>query len=301
MSLSCKIFVVVVTYNGKQWYDRCFGSLLASNYPVSIIVVDNGSTDGLQDYIRNHFQDIYIISNATNYGFAKANNIGIRYALDNGADYVFLLNQDAWIEPNTIGELLRTFEDNEKVGVASPIHLNGTYSALDRNFSEYMGWQFTSDAFLGKIKHYYDVPFINAAAWMLSVACIKKVGGFDTLLFKHYGEDNNYLQRVHFHGMRVIVNTRCTICHDREGRGINVLQNTSFNQNFNDFMDKIEKANILNSIDIYQEKKKKKRILIKAYIGFHPKRVRRLQKEIQLLNDIEISRGCNIRGGEVWL
>lgn len=287
-----RIFVIVVTFRGLKWYNRCLTSLSQSEIPVDVIVVDNASMDGSVEYIERNFPTAIMLTSEHNLGFAKANNIGIRYALDHGADYVFLLNQDAWIEVNTLTELLHTFEDNEQVGVASPMHLNGSYTALDVNFTRYMGTEFISDAYLQKLKHYYEVPFVNAAAWLISKECLRKVGGFDTLLFKHYGEDDNYLQRVHYHGLKVFVDTRCTICHDREGR-----TGKPFNANLEY---KIEKGNI-NNDGILQEILDKKRSLWKAYLGVHPKRIRRLNREIRLLRDIELSRKYNIKGGEMWL
>jgi GT2 family glycosyltransferase len=110
MANIAKIFVIIVTYKGHLWYERCFKSLRDSELPVQIIVIDNASNDGTVEYIRAHFPDIHLIESKENLGFGRANNLGMRYALDNGADYVFLLNQDAWIEPNTIGELVRIAE-----------------------------------------------------------------------------------------------------------------------------------------------------------------------------------------------
>ncbi len=294
------IFAIVVTFRGKKWYNRCFGSLVHSEIPIDIIAVDNASKDGSVEYIENNFPKVIMLAQEDNLGFARANNIGIRYALDHGADYVFLLNQDAWIENNTLTELLHTFDDNGCVGVASPIHLNGSYTALDVNFAGYMRWEFVSDAYLQKMKHYYEVPFVNAAAWLISEKCLRKVGGFDTLLFKHYGEDNNYLQRVQYHGMKVLVNTCCTICHDREKRTVKP-QDLSFNANLEYYLNKVEKGNIQQQVDVFKEISDRKRNLWKAYLGLHPKRIKRLKREILLLQDIELSRKYNIQGGEVWL
>src|SRR5574344_2140153 len=100
-----EIYAVVVAYNGMQWYDKCFGSLQASSVPVHTIVIDNASGDNTVAYIKEQFPNVHIIESKTNLGFAKANNIGIKYAMDNNADYVFLLNQDAWIEEDTLSVL----------------------------------------------------------------------------------------------------------------------------------------------------------------------------------------------------
>ena len=96
------IFAIIVTHNGMRWADRCFGSLRTSTLPVSTIVIDNASTDGIADHLESHFPEVELIKSTENLGFAKANNIGILKAYNAGADFVMLLNQDAWIEPNTL-------------------------------------------------------------------------------------------------------------------------------------------------------------------------------------------------------
>ncbi len=92
-----------------QWIKRCLNSLKNSTLKVSTVVIDNGSIDGTQAYIQNHFPEVDFIQSKTNLGFGQANNIGIKKAYDNQADYVFLLNQDAWIDHNdTIENLVKT-------------------------------------------------------------------------------------------------------------------------------------------------------------------------------------------------
>ena len=86
-------YVIVVTYNGSKWIDKCFGSLVNSTIPLQIFAVDNGSSDGTPDIIRSKFPSVQVIENKENLGFGQANNIGIRQAYDAGADYVFLLNR----------------------------------------------------------------------------------------------------------------------------------------------------------------------------------------------------------------
>ena len=100
-----KILVIVVTYNGMKWVDRCLGSLSKSKIPVDVIVIDNGSTDGTPDYIAEYFPEMKIVATGENHGFGRANNIGFRHAMKNGYEYVYLLNQDAWVFPDTFGIL----------------------------------------------------------------------------------------------------------------------------------------------------------------------------------------------------
>jgi len=91
-----KVSVIIVSYNFEQWIDRCLGSLRRSTSPISVIVVDNGSKDKTTQIIEKNYPEVHLIKTGANLGFGKANNIGIRYAMEQGADYFFLLNQDAW-------------------------------------------------------------------------------------------------------------------------------------------------------------------------------------------------------------
>lgn len=299
MEMNKKVFVIVVTHNGMQWYERCFNSLIDSSYPLSIIVVDNASTDGTVEVLKSYpLPQIHIIASQSNLGFAKANNIGIKYAMDHDADYVFLLNQDAWIEKDTVANLLTTFEDNERVGIASPIHINGQGIALDRAFDAYMPFEFHSDSYLGVLQRCYSVPFVNAAAWMLSTDCLKEVGGFDTILFVHYCEDNNLCQRVLYRKYKIIVNTSCRIYHDRENRagwskeGVKTFKiwSTELNMKlqYGDINKGFEKGKFYSSIMF---------ILAKQLLLF---RIGRVKGLIKLMENIKLSRAINIFGGEQW-
>ena len=129
-----KIYVIIVTYNAMKWAERCFSSLRKSSIPVHTIVVDNGSNDGTQEFIKTQFPEVEFIQSAENLGFGKANNLGIEKAYKNGADFFYLMNQDAWIFENSIQNLLEVYENypkKEEIGILSPMHLDGTEKKLD--------------------------------------------------------------------------------------------------------------------------------------------------------------------------
>ena len=296
-----KIYAVVVTYNGMQWYDKCFGSLLTSTVPIKVVVIDNASKDNTVAYIKDKFPDIYLIESSENLGFAKANNIGIKYAMDNHADYVFLLNQDAWVENNTISILQNTISENKTIGIACPINMNATNTAIDWQFVTDLPGDFVSDLYMNKLQAKYDATFINAAAWLISSNCIKTVGGFDTNLFLHYGEDNNFCQRVLFHNFKIVINTECKMFHDRDFRK-NIekeYRNNSFVQP--DINRRIMFGNILEPVDIDNFIKKTKRSIIKLYYHLNFKKIKEYKKDLCFYYLVKESRQKNIKGGMVWL
>ncbi len=199
-----------MTYNGSKWIEKCINSLLRSIYPINILVVDNCSTDDSVELLKQ-FSEIHLIQSKENLGFGKANNIGIDYALNNKADYVFLLNQDTWVFDDTISNLVVMAQNNPSFGIVSPMHFSGDEKTLDKGFVTYYNRNIEENAG----KNIAIVPFVNAAAWLVSSACLQKVGGFESL-FGHYGEDRNYCDRVLYHQFQIVIAKNAKICHDRK-------------------------------------------------------------------------------------
>ena len=204
-----KIAVVIVTFNGEIWLKKNLNSLLNSNYPIDIIIVDNASTDKTISTIKE-FSTVELIQSKENLGFGKANTIGIDFALKKGADAVFLLNQDTWIYENTISNLVEALFENPNLGIVSPLHYSADEKTFDENFNTYFN-RFEKEEDSESIR---IVPFINAAAWLVSKECFTKTGYFDPI-FSHYGEDRNFCERVKYHGFKIGVVKNSAICHDR--------------------------------------------------------------------------------------
>jgi len=307
------IVSIIVTHNGMQWYEKCFSSLLNSTIPNEIIVVDNASNDDTVKFIKEKYPEIELIVNDENLGFAKANNIGIEYALRKGADFIFLLNQDAWVEKDTLNTLVEVFLSVPDAGIVSPIHLNGSNTGLDLGFVDYISRyntpDFIPDLFIGKLNSWYKTNFVNAAAWLLSRKCIEKVGGFDTSLFFHYGEDDNYCQRVCYHNFGIYISTEAKIYHDREVR-MRGYENFEKQRLLASRPVKIRLANILeDDIKIDSEisalKNRYKLRIIFNLVMFRFDKIKKLKKDIQddikLFAIIKISRKANKLGNMIWL
>lgn len=213
-----KIFVVIVTYKGKIWYDHCFSSLRQSTIPIQTIVVDNASNDGTVEYIRENYPEIHLIESKENLGFGKANNLAMRYALDHGCDYVFLLNQDTWIEPNSIGELVRIHQLNPEFGILSPMHIRADgkslYIQIEDGKTDH-GNKLLADCYFNQLEDVYPFKYVNCAAWLLPRKTMEIVGGFDPI-FSLYGEDDDYLNRLHYHGLKLGLCPKVRIVHDHQ-------------------------------------------------------------------------------------
>lgn len=202
-----KVLVIIVTYNAHKWLRQCLDSVDMKRYDV--LVVDNASTDDtiqmLSEYPRTMVRKM-----EKNHGFGQANNVGFRYAIDHDYDYVLLLNQDAWLCPDTIERLVETQKQHPEYWILSPMQMNTECGGLEKQFETYFSLCRSEQT-----NECIEVPFVNAAIWLIPVSCLKMVGGFDPL-FPHYGEDNDYVHRVHLHGGKVGIDVNATAYHERE-------------------------------------------------------------------------------------
>ena len=105
MTPAARWAVIVLSWNGRDDTLACLRSLAETDWPdLDVICVDNGSHDGSADAVRGAFPDVLLIENGHNLGYAGGNNVGIRAALERGADWVLLLNNDATLAPDAVRE-----------------------------------------------------------------------------------------------------------------------------------------------------------------------------------------------------
>lgn len=211
-----KVLTVIVSYNFMQWIDRCISSLRNSVYSTDVLVIDNCSTDDTIRTLQMEYPEVRLIINKQNLGFGRANNTGIELALKENYDAVFLLNQDAWVDPSTIGKLVETNDKYPDYGILSPIHLTGDHSKPEHGFAAYTG---VTDLNKQSKEDIVTVSFINAAVWYIPTKIIKRVGMFSPL-FHHYGEDKDFANRITYFGYRIGYIPTAFACHDREYREV---------------------------------------------------------------------------------
>lgn len=102
-----KVFIIIVNWNGLKDTLECLQSVFKQDYPnFEVIMVDNGSKDNSVQVIRNAYPQIILIENKENLGYTGGNNVGMHYAVNSGSDYVWLLNNDTVVEPDTLSKLV---------------------------------------------------------------------------------------------------------------------------------------------------------------------------------------------------
>lgn len=231
-----KLLVIVVSYNSMPWVERCYGSLRSSSIPCDVVVIDNGSTDGTVEFVQENFPEVRVIENENNLGFGKANNIGLQIAIDEGYEYTYLLNQDAWVLSDTFEKLISVSKQHPEYGVLSPVQMKADMLHFDDKFvTNVIGCHqvsrpfFVEDLYMGRMASVYDVSFVMAAHWLITRKCLETVGGFSPS-FPHYGEDDNYIQRVNYWGMKVGIVPAAKAVHDRADSNWSVEKNMYIHQ-----------------------------------------------------------------------
>ncbi|QQS61787.1 MAG: glycosyltransferase family 2 protein [Candidatus Moraniibacteriota bacterium] len=208
-----RVFVVVLNYNGKATIISCLKHIYASKYPnFEVVVVDNASFDGSLELAKKNFSRAHFIINGKNSGFSAGMNLGIRFSLEKGADDILLVNNDAFLSPNTIKEL--SFAQKKYgPGVYSPKILfpNGSiwfsYGKID-------WFRLRAIHEDNKInKDCYPSDYVPGCVMLVSKEVYKKIGLFDERFFLYY-EDVDFCFRSKNAGFGVYVVSKNSIVHE---------------------------------------------------------------------------------------
>lgn len=212
-----KVAIIIVTYNAMPWANQCFEPLKTLPINAKVYVIDNGSTDGTIEHIKDHYKNFVLKESSTNLGFGKANNLGFELGLKDHCTHFLLLNQDAQITWDNVFKIAELQNNNLEYGIISPVQL---YNETNVDFLHLKSLMKKSYAYFNdlvcenNLKALYEISYTNAAIWMISKACLEKVGGFDPI-FPHYGEDNDYSNRVNFFNLKVGLAARVKAYHLR--------------------------------------------------------------------------------------
>jgi len=191
-----KVSIIILNWNGLEDTIECLESLKKITYPnYGIIVVDNGSSGNDVQVLRERYQDyIRIIQNEENYGFAKGNNVGIRYALDKGVDYVLVLNNDTVVAPTFLDELVSCCEKDHKVGAVGPklyYYDNPARVQLPELYEK------VGDAPA-------DMETLSGVAFLVGRDVWEQVGLLDEVFYPAYCEDRDFFERLKEHGYIIV-------------------------------------------------------------------------------------------------
>ncbi len=220
-----QVSIIILNLNGQEHLARCLPSIEGQTYQnVEVILVDNGSSDGSIEYVRQTFPHVKIIANDHNTGFAKANNQGI---IASNAPFIFTLNNDTWLDPNCVEEVVRVAEANERVGMIAtkmlqmdfPQLIDSAGLDLDRTgfgWSRYHGQPDNSTE-----QEPYEIFAPCAGAALYKRKMLDEIGLFDEGYFIYY-EDMDLAWRAQLRGWHCLYVPKAKVYHAQSattGRG----------------------------------------------------------------------------------
>lgn len=215
-----EVYIIVLNWNGKDDTIECVKSLQKINYSnYKIVVVDNGSEDDSVSEIKKQFSKVKIIENKKNLGFAGGNNIGMKYAVDSGADYVLLINNDTTVEENFLSELVEIGESDEKIGILGSkicfysepnrIWFAGGKVNWLKNKGTHIGLDQIDNGQYDKIK---ETDYLTGCCLLIKRKVIEKIGVLAEDYFLYY-EDTDFSLRTKNAGYRSIYVPKSKIYH----------------------------------------------------------------------------------------
>lgn len=204
---SPSVVAVVLNWNGLDDTVRCVESLARTVHrPLDVLVVDNGSRISPRTRLGD---GVEVIENGRNLGYAGGNNVGIRVALERGADFVWILNNDAWVEPETLSHLLAAARAHPNAAA-----VGGKVLRTDRPGTLWVAWgRVTWRQSLialegedapddGRWDGDRAVPWIPGCSILFRAAALRAIGAFDEEFFA-YHEDVEWAARAHAAGFEL--------------------------------------------------------------------------------------------------
>jgi GT2 family glycosyltransferase len=217
--MSPTVEAVILNTNRREDTLACLASLLSGTYrELSVIVLDNASTDGSVEAIRAAHPKIRIISLEQNKGYAGNNNVGIEAALQDGADWILLLNEDTVLAPDCLEHLVAAGENDPRVAFVGPLVLHydepdivqSAGVTLNRAWdSQHIG---KNEPDRGQFGEARPVPALSGCALLVRSAAVRDFGTLDERFF-YYFEATEWCVRATRHGWKSVHEPRARLWH----------------------------------------------------------------------------------------
>lgn len=214
------VWIIVLTWNRVEEVVSCVLGLNALHYRnYHVLVVDNHSEDGTVERLRDLFPKLDIVVNGRNLGYTGGNNVGIRYALERGADYVLLLNNDTLVHPRLLNELVAVAESDPKIAVVGAKNLY--YHDRQRIWSAWgsvtygptlSNMEGRNSRDCAKFSETRDVRLVAGCGYLWSRKALADIGLLDTDFFG-YHEDVDWCHRASLKGWRVVYAGTAIVYH----------------------------------------------------------------------------------------
>lgn len=217
---SPRVHIIILNWNGWKDTIECVESCLNLTYDnYVVVIVDNASSDGSEAILREHFPGVQLIQTRENLGYAGGNNVGIRYALAHGAEYVWLLNNDTKVDTAALDEMLRVVKDEPTVGMVGPkillysrpdyLNCVGSTINLITGQPSLIGLGEKDD---GRFDDIREMDTLSGCSLLVRRELIDAVGFLDDRFFLFY-EETDWILRAKRAGYRMLYAPKARIWH----------------------------------------------------------------------------------------
>lgn len=212
-----KIYLVVLNWNGKQMVGKCLDSLLKQTYPAEIVVVDNGSVDGSQEFIKQKYPKVHLISEKKNHGFAGGVNIGIKYAMKKRPGAIALFNNDAVADKDWLKQLVKVMKRDAEAGIVTGKLLRSDKEHIDSTGDFYSTWGMPfprgrNQKDVGQYDQAEEVFGASGGASLYRTKMLKEIGLFDEKFFAYF-EDVDISFRARLAGWNILYQPKAVAYH----------------------------------------------------------------------------------------
>jgi len=204
------VIFVVLNFNRREDTLQCISSLAQNTYKnQKIILLDNSSTDGSVEAVETRFPGVQIIRLQQNLGYAGNNNVGIDEAMRQGAEWIFVLNEDTVLAPDCVAQLVSVGEGDPTIGIVGPMvyhHdepeiIQSAGGKMDKYFrAEHLG---QNQVDRGQYPQPHLVEWISGCGIMVRRAVIDQIGTIDARFF-YYAEEFEWCIRASEVGWKIV-------------------------------------------------------------------------------------------------
>lgn len=216
-----KVVVLILSYNGVRYLEDAVPSYLANDYPnFEVVVIDNGSTDGTEDYVRRNWAEVFVLRTEKNLGYSGGFNFGLDHAFNRlGADYVLITNNDVVADRQAASALVSAAETDPQIGFVSgkvyyhdrpdTLQTVGKYEDPIRWNGEHIGGRMRDE---GQFEQMAERIFVDDIFMLVSREVYSRAGGYDTT-FRFQAEEFDWQARAKQMGFKVFYTPKAKIWH----------------------------------------------------------------------------------------
>ncbi|HEY9765068.1 MAG TPA: glycosyltransferase family 2 protein [Chroococcales cyanobacterium] len=206
MKKNKKLAVLIVNHNTQKMLSDCLKSIEAENFAFSVWVVDNGSSDESVALLKREHPSVQLIESPENLGFAGGNNLGLKEILKGEAEYILLLNSDTLLQKGALEALVRTMEEDERIGILGGKLLNPDLSPQPSCVPLRFPRPYSSP------EKDCEAVWVSGACLLIRRETLQEIGLLDEIFF-YTGEDFDWGLRARKAGWKVAFANEARVIH----------------------------------------------------------------------------------------